>query len=457
MRNTDVLVVGSSAAGLVAALTAKTVDPHRSVTVVRPEETTLVPCGIPYTFASVESTDNDVLPSRQMFNEAGIDLLIGLVTSIDQKEKRCLLQDGSEIIWDRLVLATGSMPMVPTWLPGADLPNVFTVPKDKVYLDEMRAKLRGCRRIVVIGAGFIGVEISDELTQAGIQVVLVEKLPQVLGTAFDPDVALRAEETLIERGVKVLKGKGVLEIQGDNAALSVVLSDGQAIPADAVVLAVGYRPRSELAVEAGLEVDPAGFIRVDEYMRTSGENIFAIGDCAQKTDFVTRKPTPVMLASTACAEARTAGINLFKLSAVKTFSGTISIFSTALGDTGFGVAGLTEFRAHEEGFDIVVGSFEGVDKHPAGLSGAHRQLVKLIVGRESGIIMGGEIVGGPSTGELTNTLGFIIQNRMDINAILTSQIGTHPLLTASPAGYPLLKAAGDAARQVMGQMAAGRL
>ena len=159
-----------------------------------------------------------------------------------------------------------------------------------------------------------------------------------------------------------------------------------------------------------------------------------------------RLKNPIMLASTACAEARTAGINLFKLSVVKTFIGTISIFATALGDTGFGVAGLTESKACEEGFDIVTGVFEGMDKHPGTLPGTHKQLVKLIFGRESGIILGGEVIGGASAGELTNIIGFIIQNRMDINSILTSQIGTHPLLTASPAGYPLLKAAEIAAK-----------
>jgi len=156
-----------------------------------------------------------------------------------------------------------------------------------------------------------------------------------------------------------------------------------------------------------------------------------------------------MLASTACAEARIAGMNLFKLSAIKTFSGIISIFSTALGNTGFGVAGLTENVARKEGFDIVTGVFNGIDRHPGTLSDTHTQFVKLIVGKESGVILGGEVYGGLSVGELTNTIGIIIQNRMSINSLLTAQIGTHPLLTASPAGYPLMKAAESASSQIM--------
>jgi len=156
-----------------------------------------------------------------------------------------------------------------------------------------------------------------------------------------------------------------------------------------------------------------------------------------------------MLASTACAEARIAGMNLMKLSAIKTFSGTISIFSTALGTSAFGVAGLTERIAKEENFDYVTGVFEGIDRHPGTLSDTHTQYVKLVVGKESGVILGGEVYGGLSIGELTNTIGIMIQNRMTINSMLTSQIGTHPLLTASPAGYPLMKAAEHASSKIM--------
>ena len=176
-------------------------------------------------------------------------------------------------------------------------------------------------------------------------------------------------------------------------------------------------------------------------MRTHVKDIFAVGDCAQKRDFVTRARVSTMLASTACAEARIAGMNLFALNVVKTFSGTIAIYSTAVGDTGFGTAGITEAKAIEEGIDTVTGTFEGIDRHPGNLPGAHKQLVKLIVARQAGVIIGGEVIGGLSAGELTNVIGIIIQNRMSVNSLLTAQIGTHPCLTASPAGYPLIKAA----------------
>jgi NADPH-dependent 2,4-dienoyl-CoA reductase/sulfur reductase-like enzyme len=449
MKSTDVLVIGSSAAGLVAAMTARSVNPDKRVVVVRREDKTLVPCGIPYVFGSVDSTDRDILPSNTMFDGAGIELVVDEVLSIDRMNKTCLLRSGNDIRYEKLVIGTGSIPHTPDWLEGTRLDGVFTVPKDKVYLDEMQERLEGCRRVVTIGAGFIGVELSDELVKAGHEVTLVEKLPSILRLAFDQDVAEQAQTLLAGRGVEIITGRGVARILGDERVNGVELEDGEVIAADAVVLTMGYRPNVALAQDAGLPISRMGFIEVDEYMRTEDPDIFAVGDCAEKRDFVTRKPCATMLASTACAEARTAGLNLFKLSVVKTFSGTISIFSTALGDTGFGVAGLTESRAREEGFDIVTGSFTGMDKHPGSLADTHEQTVKLVVGAESGVVLGGEVVGGASTGELTNIIGLIIQNRMDINTVLTTQIGTHPLLTASPAGYPLVKAAEQASRKVM--------
>jgi NADH oxidase (H2O2-forming) len=449
MKKIDVLVIGGSAAGLVAAVTGKRVYPDKNFTVIAKEEKTLIPCGIPYTFASVDGTESNILPTNKMFESAGIDLQIGEVNDVDPDNKICTLKNNDKISYEKLVLATGSSPSIPGWLKGADLKNVFTVPKNKEYLDIMKSKLEKCKRIVVVGGGFIGVELSDELNKTGKEIILIEKLPHILGFCFDEEISIRAEQILAGEGIKLRNGAGVRELTGDIKVRKVILEEGETIDTDAVVLSMGYRPNVELAMKSGISVTRHGFIKVDEYMRTDSPDIFAVGDCAQKNDFITRKACNSMLASTACAEARIAGINLFKLSAIKTFNGTISIFSTMIGDTGFGVAGITEAQAKKEGFDIITGVFEGIDKHPGTLPGVKKQLVKLIVGKESNVILGGEVIGGTSAGELTNLIGIMIQNRMNINSVITSQIGTHPLLTASPAGYPLLKAAGNAAAKTI--------
>lgn len=441
MKTTDVLIIGGSAAGMVAALTGKSSWPKKNFILVKKQKEVMVPCGIPYIFGTLDCSDQNIMPVDTMLSKAGIESVIGEVTKINKDEKTVDMAGGEKIQYDKLVIATGSIPLKPNWLKGGDRKNVYVIPKEKVYLDEMKVNLEKAKNVVVIGAGFIGVEFSDELTKRGYKVTLVEKLPDILMLAFDKELSKKIEEILRARGVNIITGNGIKEIAGREKVESVILENGEIIEADAVILTVGYKPNVELARKADIYVDESGFIAVDEYMRTHVKDIFAVGDCAQKRDFVTRARVSTMLASTACAEARIAGMNLFNLNVVKTFSGTIAIYSTAVGNTGFGTAGITEARAKEEGIDSITGTFEGVDRHPGNLPDAHKQLVKLIAARQSGVIIGGEVIGGLSAGELTNVLGLIIQNRMTVNSLLTSQIGTHPCLTASPAGYPLIKAA----------------
>ncbi len=432
---------------MVAATTAKATYPDRRVVLVRKDELSLVPCGIPYVFGSLDSTAKNLMPNDALA-KAGVELRVAEVVSIDQKAKTCRTAEGEEFGFDKLVIATGSEPVVPAWLPGADLAGVYTIPKNKAYVDHVLESLQGCRTVVTIGGGFIGVEMSDELNKRGLDVTLVEILPHILGLAFDEEIAVRAQGILESRGVNVKTGVGVKAIVGEGRVCGVLLDNGEELPADAVVLSVGYRPAAALAAESGIELNDRGSIKVDEYMRTRNPDIFAVGDCAEKRDFTTRKISGVMLASTATSEARVAGMSLYKLSAVKTFSGTIAIWSTGLGEHGFGCAGLTERAARDEGFDVVTGMFEGVDKHPGTLPGAHKQLVKLVAARDSGVILGGQVAGGPSTGELTNLIGLAIQNRMVANSLVTAQIGTHPLLTAPPTAYPVIKAAEQVLRKM---------
>ena len=447
MKKTDVLVIGGSAAGLVSAMTAKSNFPDKNVTVIRKEEKVMIPCGIPYIFGSVKTSDKNILPDGGL-EKLGVDINVDEVLSVDVEAKTCKTKSGEEYAYDKLIFATGSQPVIPGWLKGTDLENVFTIPKNKVYLDALQKKLEGCKKIITVGAGFIGIEMSDELNKVGKDVTVVEILPRVLGTAFDEEFAAKAQTVLNERGVKTLTGVGIQEIRGEGHVQSVLLSNGDTMEADAVILSLGYRPNATLAKESGLETNKFGFIKVDRYGRTESEDVFAAGDCAEKKDFATGKLSTIMLASTACAEARVAALNLYALSTVSTFRGTIGIYSTNIGDTSLGVAGLTEAIAKREGFDVVAASFTGIDRHPGGLDGAHKQTVKLIVSKDSGIILGGEAMGGVSVGELTNVLGFIIQSSMTINDLLVAQIGTQPMLTASPAGYPLIKAAEMVAKQL---------
>ena len=440
MTKTDVLIIGGSAAGLVSAATVKSNNKDKSVTLVRKEEKVMIPCGIPYIFGTVGTSDKNILPDKGLLN-LGVDIKVDEIVSIDAEKKIASAKSGEQFEYDKLILGTGSQPTIPGWLKGADKKNVFTIPKSKVYLDEFHKELEGFKKIIVVGAGFIGVEVADELNKKGYEITLVEIMPHILGMAFDEEFAENAAETISERGVKVLTGVGIKEINGTGKVENATLSDGSTLDADAVILSLGYAPNAKLAKDMGLSINKFGFIETDQYKRTSNKDVFAVGDCSEKKDFLTGKLSRVMLASTACAEARVAGLNLYSLSTVSTFRGTIGIYSTSIGDTAYGVAGLTEKIAKAEGFDVVTASFTGMDTHPGCLEHTHKQTVKLIVSKDNGVILGAEAMGGRSVGELTNVFGFIIQNGMTINNLLVAQIGTQPMLTASPAGYPLIKAA----------------
>ncbi|MCF8215810.1 MAG: FAD-dependent oxidoreductase [Chlorobium sp.] len=439
-KTVDVLVIGGSAAGIVAASTGKAFYPSKSFLIVRKEPEAVVPCGIPYIYGTLESISQNIVPNAHI-EQAGVELFIDEVVAIDKTTKTAMTAGGTEIAFDKLVIATGSMPKVPSWLKGTGLGNVFTIPKDRDYLENLRIRLEQCENIVIIGGGFIGVEIADELSKKGKHITLVEVLPHVLQAAFDQDLACKAEQILSGNGVILKTGEKVSELSGEESVSEVVLESGERLPADAVILATGYAPNVELARQAGIKINELGAIRVDEYMRTEDKDIFAVGDCAEKFSFITRIVKGLMLAATACSEARIAGMNLYGLSRLRTFSGTISIFSTSIGGTTFAAAGVTEHLALERGFDVISASAEGIDKHPGTLPGTAKQFVKLIVNRESGLVLGGAVVGGVSAGELINVIGVIIESKMTIHEVLTLQIGTHPLLTGPPTGYPLIKAA----------------
>ena len=449
IEKTDVLVIGGSAAGIVVATTGKSFYPDKDFLVVRKEQQVLVPCGIPYVFGSLEGSQQNLVPDAVLSNNQ-VGLKVDEVISIDHQNKVCETADGTEIEFEKLILALGSTPVAPKWLKGRDLGNVFTIPKDKRVIDEIQATLKNCKKVVVIGGGFIGVEMADEINKLGKDVTLVEVLPHILSLVFDEELATEAESALESRGITIKTSDGVKEILGHEKVSGVLLSSGEQLEADAVILSMGYRPNVGLAEKAGIKINDLGFISVDEYMRTSHSDIFAVGDCAEKRSFLTRTQIGVMLASTACAEARIAGMNLYKLSAIKTFGGTIAMFCTVIGDTAFGAAGVSENLANERGFDFITGIFTGVDKHPGTLAGTHKQMVKLIVARDSGVLIGGEVIGGPGTGELINLIGLAIENHMTISAILTAQIAGYFLATANPNAPEVDKAAEVAAKKRRG-------
>jgi len=440
----DILVIGGGPAGGVCAVTAKMNYPQKEVLVVREFEKQLVPCAIPYIFGETLGCSDKNVASCGAAEDMGISTLLGQVKDIDFKGK--IAFTGNEAIsFDKLIFATGSKPFVHESLRHSlALDGVFTVAKNKDLIDKSKAYIEDKKNIVVVGTGFIGIEMAMELASSGKKVTVVGGSKHILKGAFDSEIAARAEKILANYDVDFIGSDRVIEIidkNDDNIVNAVKLKSGKVIDTEVVVLATGYKPNTELAQKVGISLGHYDGIWVDEYMRTQNHDIFAVGDCSARRAFITKVPSKVMLASTSASEGRVAGSSLYGLKYIKGFSGTIAIFSTMIGTTAFSSAGVTQDEAEESDMDIVVGTFSGMNRHPATIPGAQKQFVKLIATRNGGQIIGGQIIGGNETGEMINIIGLMIESAQTVYHIMSMQIATQPMLTAAPTNYPIVMAA----------------
>ena len=437
MRQTDVVIIGGSAAGIPAALTCRRHYPEKKVMLIRKEKQVQIPCGIPYIYGTVNSPEKNMIPDNVLTNNQ-IELLIDQVSTIDREKKYIVTAEGKTVTYDKMVLACGSIPFqLP--IPGLEKENVFMVHKETSYLGELLNRVNTAKDIIIIGGGFIGVEFADECKKnRNVNVTIVEMLPHCLMAAFEEEFCKEAEQKLRDKGINIITGVRVEAGLGDEKITGVKLSDGREIKADLLLVAVGVKPNTELAEKAGLETDKRGVI-VDSSMKTSDEHIFACGDCTSKKSFFTNHKCDLKLASIATMEARIAGANLFGTR--RKNPGVVGVFSTVVDNVAFGKAGLSEKTALESGYDIVVGQAEAPNRHPGGMPGTVNMKVKLIFNKKTGEIIGGQIRGGKSAGELINTISACIQKKMTADDIATFQLGTHPAVTASPIAYQLVNAA----------------
>lgn len=439
MSSTDILIVGGSAAGLTAAISARRFNPEAKITLVRKEKRVLIPCGIPYIFGTLDSPEDDLIPD-EVLTEHNIDLIVDEATFINKGAKTLTTAGGDMINYERMILATGSYPLVPP-LPGVELRNVFSAKKDIDYLTKLKQVLHQANDLVIVGGGFIGLEFADECRKIDNlnSVSIVEILPHCLLLACDSEVCMQVEEELKKAKVSLFNDRRAKAILGKKKVEQVELENGQKLKADIVILGIGVRPNIDLAMNAGLQVDDRTGIWVDSWMRTSDHNIFAAGDCTQKTCFLTRGECVLRLASIATMEARVAGANLFSLR--QRAASPIGVFGTVIGDLSVGSAGFTERQARKEGVEIIVGKATAADKHPGTLPGAQKLTVKLVFMKDSRKLIGGQVYGSDKAGYVANCIGSLIQQGLRADELVTFQVGTHPKLTPSPIAHQIENAA----------------
>jgi NADH oxidase (H2O2-forming) len=444
----ELVIIGGSAGGIQTAISAQKHLGLKDILVIRMEEKAMVPCGIPYIYGTLGAVDKNVMPATLL---GGAKLKVGEVISIDRAKKTVELKDGEEICYEKLVLATGSNPMQPP-IPGIGKKNVWFAWKNTDYLQELAKLIESVGDIVIIGGGFIGLEFADECRKQGHKITVVELLEHCLQLVCTTDLCIKAEDVLKGSGVNVITGNGVKSINGKDKVESVTLQNGEQIKCDMVIAAIGVVPNVKLAKDAGLEIGPTGSIKVDEFQRTTDNNIFAVGDCAEKYSFFNGMPVAIRLASVATREGKIAATNLFQPQWRNI--GTIGVFQTVVGDAALGMAGLTDDKARELGYEVVIGEAQAASKHPGTMPDADPMRVRLVFDRRSGKILGGCACCIPAVGEVANLISSAILNEMTMEQIAIFPMGTHPCLTASPLAYQFTDAASNALQKIISASAA---
>ncbi len=446
-----VVVIGADAAGASAAsaLNRMRGDDVEIVVFDRGEFSSYSACGIPYWIAGdVESRDDLIARTPEKHRENGIDLRMRQeVEAIDVSASSVSVRDlesGTvhEVGFDHLVIATGARPIRPD-LPGVDAEGVLTVNNLTRATQVQEAVARGAKEAVVVGAGYIGIEMAEALLRRGLSVTVIDSGSEPMGT-LDPELGAMVGEAMETMGLILRTRTKVTGFSVDAEGHVIgVQTDGDTEPADLVVLGIGVRPEVALAKAAGLSIGDAGGIRTDDRQRVEGtENIWAGGDCVEVWDRLAKKWTTVALGTHANAHGRVIGANLAGREA--RFPGVLGTAISKVCDLEVARTGLGEAAAAEAGYDAVAVRIESTTA--AGyLPNAGPITVKLIAERGTGRLLGGQIVGrGQGAGKRIDTLATAIWAGMTAADLAEADLSYAPPF--SPVRDPVAVAAAKAAQ-----------
>jgi len=454
------VVIGADAAGMSAASQARKRRGPESLQIVaidRGHHTSYSACGIPYFVGGVVS-DVDALIARapEVFrNELAIDVrLRHEVTEIDLGRRAVLVHDleGGGEKWepfDQLMVGTGAVPIRPP-LPGVEAAGIFGVQ----ILDDGEAIHRfladaSPRRAVVVGGGYIGLEMAEALVMRGLDVTLVDAGAQPMAATLDPDMGALVADGLREIGVHHRPGERVEGFGTSAGRVREVQTSAGSLAADIVVLGLGVRPNVALAEAAGIPLGPSGGIAVDRRMRTEIGGVWAGGDCVESVHRVSGRPVVVALGTHANKQGRVAGINLG--GGYATFPGVVGTAISKICAVEVARTGLTEAEAAEAGFDhlaVVVASTTRAGYYP----GAAPMRTKIVAERRSGRLLGAQVVGAEGAAKRIDALAVALWNQMTVEQMSGLDLAYAPPF--SPVWDPVLIAVRKAAEAVEESMAA---
>ncbi|TFD95871.1 FAD-dependent oxidoreductase [Jeotgalibacillus sp. R-1-5s-1] len=394
---TKLMIIGSVAAGTSVGAKARRNSEDLQITIYdRDTDISYSGCGIPYYVGGEVSGLDELTPRNAAWFKKRYNIDIHTqheVESINHQEKTAVIRNlvTNETFtdtYDTLVLATGASSFVPP-IPGVEAENVFSV-RNIRNAGEIRSyvETHQPKTATIVGGGFIGLEMAEQLTQRGIEVTLIERLPQVM-PPLDRDMAQRVADHLQDKKVKLLTGETVQSLDGGQRITSVQLESGQAVETDLVILSVGIRPNTELAKEIGVEIGSTGAIKVNRKMQTNVPDVYAVGDVTESFSLITGKPIYRPLGSTANKTGRIAGQVITGDEAEHRGilgTGIFKVFDLAVAQTG-----LTEKEAAEEGYETEV--LHNIKPDRPEYMGGKEMVIKAVADRKTGKLLGAQIVG----------------------------------------------------------------
>jgi NADPH-dependent 2,4-dienoyl-CoA reductase/sulfur reductase-like enzyme/rhodanese-related sulfurtransferase len=429
-----ILIVGGVAGGASAAARARRLSEAAEIIVFeRGHDPSFANCGLPY-YIGGEIADREkllVAPKQMLIDRHRLDVRTRQsVEAIDRLRKRLTIRnlvDGTtyEESYDKLILSPGASPLRPP-IPGIELPGIYTL-RDMRDADRLHEVTSIARQVVVVGGGFIGLEMAENLVHRGVRTAVVELANQVL-PPWDREMTTPIAAHVRAKGVELTLGDSAAEFVKCGAGLTVKLKSGRELPADFVVLSVGVRPENALAVAAGLEVGPRSGIRVNESMQTSDPDIYAVGDAVEVRDFITGEATQIPLAGPANRQGRIAADHIF---------GRPSSFRGMQGTAVVGVFGMTAAMTglSEKTLQRTGRNYEKIYLHPthhAGYyPGAERMSLKLLFDPDTGKILGAQAVGMNGVDKRIDILAIAIQADMTVFDLEEAELAYAPQFGAA--------------------------
>jgi NADPH-dependent 2,4-dienoyl-CoA reductase/sulfur reductase-like enzyme/rhodanese-related sulfurtransferase len=413
------LIIGGVAGGATAAARARRLNEDaRIILFERGEFISFANCGLPYYIGNVIKNRQNLLVTtvedfKKRYNS---DIRIFTeVTAIDRKNREVAvknLQTGETYreAYDKIILAPGAEPVKPP-LAGVDLENIFNLrnipdsDRIKAFVDKAHPQ-----SAVVIGGGFIGLEMAENLVMRGVQTAIVEKLDQVM-PSLDFEMASFMSAHLKEKGVECILGDGITSFSRQNGRLTVHTENGKTLPCDMAILSIGVRPENRLAREAGLEIGQKGGVKVSATMQTSDPNIYAVGDAVEITDHVTGFRTMTPLAGPANKQGRIAADNVMGRRSI--FRGTLGTSVVKLFDMTVASTGANERFLAGNNIPYLV-SYTHSGSHASYYPGAEMMAIKLFFSPGSGKILGAQIIGGQGVDKRIDIIATAIHGSMTV-------------------------------------------